>query len=799
MEESDPRAASQPPPPSEDPPLPEARAALLDGVLAATPLHIYRYDAEGRYLYASPAGARALGLTPAQMTGRTWRELDLPAHIMERFEAQRERVMADGEPLYDEVVFPTVDGPRTYEYYITPVRGPGGAIEGAVATSCDVSARRATEDVLRESEERFRAALVNAPIGMALVGLDGRFLHVNPALCEIVGYSEEELVALTFQEITHPDDLEADLAQARELEAGRIPSYQIEKRYLHKDGHPVWIQLTGSRVADPNGATLYFVAQVQDITGRRRDEDAQRRLTNIIEATSDLVLTTDPEGRLRFVNRAGRTLLARADLTGHTLWALLPAAAASHLLREAVPQAIREGVWRGESAVLADGGREVPVSMVLVAHRAADGTLEYLSAVMRDISDARREAVSNQYLADASRALSGSLELDQILGVVTDLVVPCLADYCLIDLLEGATARRAAVAHVTPEGQALVEALQAWPPVVGHGVGAAAVLSSGQSELVAEVTDAWLHAVSRGPAHRAALGALRPCSEMIVALQARGRVVGTITCGTVHPDHRLGTLDLALAEKLAVRVGLAIDNAGLYAETRRAVTIRDEVLRVVAHDLRSPIASIALTAGALRRSLPPDVLRASENQLRVIERSTERAHRLIDDLLDLARMVAGQLRVEPAPTDPAALLHEVVALHDSQAREKRLTLVAEVAPGLPRVLADRDRAVQVLANLVGNALKFTPAGGRVTLRAAPADDAVRFDVEDTGPGITPEDQARIFDPFWQAGGGSRHGAGLGLAIARGLVESHGGHISLGSVRGKGTTLTFTLPIAPNPS
>lgn len=225
---------------------------------------------------------------------------------------------------------------------------------------------------------------------------------------------------------------------------------------------------------------------------------------------------------------------------------------------------------------------------------------------------------------------------------------------------------------------------------------------------------------------------------------------------------------------------------------RRAVRIRDEVVAIVSHDLRNPLGVVAAAADLLI-DLPLDEGERQE-QASIIARSAARMARLIEDLLDAARIEAGVLVVRPSPEEAGPILAEIEAVFGDQAREKGLTLTTEVASGTPLAQADRDRVIQALSNLVGNAFKFTPEGGRVVLAAAEVDDGVAFTVTDDGPGIPEDEQGRLFDRFWQAERHDRTGAGLGLAIVRGIAEAHGGHVDVTSVPGEGATFSLVLPV-----
>jgi len=225
-----------------------------------------------------------------------------------------------------------------------------------------------------------------------------------------------------------------------------------------------------------------------------------------------------------------------------------------------------------------------------------------------------------------------------------------------------------------------------------------------------------------------------------------------------------------------------------------AVRARDEVLRIVAHDIGNSLSAVKIHALVLERTLPAGDGEARKRTA-AIRDLTAQMDRLRQDLLDVAAIEAGRLSVEPVELEAGAVVAEAVKALAGVAAEKEVTLSSTVEDGLPRVFADRERVLQVLANLAGNAVKFTPAGGRVEVSATRAGDEVRVSVRDTGAGIGAEDLPMVFDRFWQARSTRRAGAGLGLAIAKGIVEAHGGRISAESTVGKGSTFAFTLLVA----
>jgi len=230
----------------------------------------------------------------------------------------------------------------------------------------------------------------------------------------------------------------------------------------------------------------------------------------------------------------------------------------------------------------------------------------------------------------------------------------------------------------------------------------------------------------------------------------------------------------------------------LYGEAQRVIDAREEILRIVAHDLRSPLNTISMAAGLLIDIPATDAERAK--RLKIIQRSGEQMNRLIQDLLSVTTIEAGRLSIDPRKVEVRHIFREAREMLEPIAREKSLTLVFQPSADIPAIRGDSGRVLQIFSNLVSNAVKFTPQEGVITVSAECVDGRVQCSVRDTGPGIPPEDLPRIFGKFWQARRGDKRGVGLGLAIARGIVEAHGGTIAVSSEMGRGSVFTFTLPI-----
>jgi signal transduction histidine kinase len=273
---------------------------------------------------------------------------------------------------------------------------------------------------------------------------------------------------------------------------------------------------------------------------------------------------------------------------------------------------------------------------------------------------------------------------------------------------------------------------------------------------------------------------------MFVPMIAADKLVGALSLGLAGDVRRYEDADLAAARSIANRTALAIQNARLHEQVLAAKRLRDEVLGVVSHDLRNPLNTILLAAHALGRE-------TSSPAVGAIVRATQYADGLIRDLLTATAIEGGSLPLDKASESIASIVQEAIALHEDQAASKSLALEASVDPELPAVSVDRRRVLQLLDNLIGNAFKFTAPSGRVRVDARRGEHSVVVRVSDTGSGIAPDALPHVFDRFWQGARSRRAGAGLGLAIAKGIVEAHGGSINVTSEEGRGTTFTFTLP------
>jgi len=532
--------------------------------------------------------------------------------------------------------------------------------------------------------------------------------------------------------------------------------------------------------------------------------EAERRAQEA-RALVDLVMENAPVGiaicdrELRFV----RVNAALAQING--------VAAKEHVgrrLREIAPS-LAEAVDRDMQQVLDTGvpltrdvtgktkGTSSEPRHWLVSHyplRTEGGATFGVGTMVVDVTDRRRVEDRQRFLAEASGILASTLDSDAILTSIAKLVVPDLADWCAVDMVENGELRRVAVEHVDPAKVALAKDVQRrWPPDMNAPRGLANVLSTGKSEWMAEIPEELLEQSIKERERLAIMKQLGLRSFMMVPLVARGTVLGAITLVSAESGHRYDEHDLAFAEELARRASLAVENARLYAEAQAAVRAREDVLAFVSHDLKNPLTSIVMNATLLKRATPEG---ATGEKLRrhsdMIVRAADRMNRLVHDLLDWASLRAGKLTIATKEIDVSAMLHETAGLLQPVASMKHQSLSVEAASDLS-FPADRDRLMRVLSNLVGNALKYTPENGTIVVRATANSDELTVAVSDTGPGIKAEELPHVFDRYFRAKQARAEGTGLGLAIAKGIVEGHGGRIWVESKLGEGSTFFFSIP------
>ncbi len=431
-----------------------------------------------------------------------------------------------------------------------------------------------------------------------------------------------------------------------------------------------------------------------------------------------------------------------------------------------------------------------------------------ISLLCESLHRARDEAEASSgraaFLAEASAVLASSLDYETTLRSIARMAVPCFADWCSVDVLEGdGSINRLAVAHADPAKEDVARVIARYPPDPGGRHPRTAVLQTGRSAFIADIDDDVLGRITQDPEQLRIMRSLGYRSAMIVALQARRQTLGAITFATAESGRRYTPADLALAEELARRAGLALDNAHLFVAEQSARTAaeeasraKDEFLATISHELRTPLTPILTWARMIRRGTLDAA--AVNRALETIERNARSQAQLIEDLLDVSRITSGKMRLDVRPIELTGVIETAIETLRPAAEAKGVLIDVGLDRDAAQTSGDPERLQQVVWNLVSNAIKFTPRGGRVRVALERADDHTKLSVADSGKGISPEFLPHVFERFRQADATTTRvhaGLGLGLAIVRHLVELHGGTVhAMSAGEGRGATFTVRLPI-----
>ncbi len=598
----------------------------------------------------------------------------------------------------------------------------------------DLAASIATEVALEYAEAKVEDYLEHTQVLVQLASPDGRLLFVNRAWRRTLGYDHTKICAA---DVVAADQRGVFVEAMQQVLAGReVPPF--ETVFLTATGKPLVLRAI-LRGRFENGLGVSVRGTFEDVTASLETDEAQTRLVEVLEATSDFVGIAEMSGQAVYINRAGRALIgmgARESLASVGMRTVFTRAGRQQLLRHAIPKAMRERTWQGESTIRTRDGRVVPVSQVIVAHMSASGVW-YFSTIMRDITAAKQ----------AEDALKASEERFRRLSMASNDGVVIVRDGRFLEV-NAAFARMAGY----PEGE---------------------LPSSPIAEYIA-------------PADRDEV-----VRRMVNDIEGTYYASFTRRDGTVFEAEV--TAKRCMYRGLPARIAVVRD----VTEWRRVDRMKNEFVSTVSHELRTPLTSIRGALGLLEGGVGGGMAPKALDLLRMARENSDRLIRLINELLDLDKIEAGKLDLKYVTLTPAAVVRTTLDGIAGMADEHKVRLVEHVEAHRS-FTADRDRIVQVLTNLLSNAIKFSPAGSAVEVEVTAISTMVRFAVHNEGPGIPAADRGRLFARFQQLDSGDnrqRGGTGLGLAISKAIVEQHGGHIGVQSEPNVRTTFWFEIPMS----
>jgi PAS domain S-box-containing protein len=799
-----------------------------------------------------------------------------------------------------------------------PVRADDGEMLGTLYVLDDVDRSWSADDVamledlavglaaeieLEHAQAKLDDYLERTDVLVQLASPDGRLLFVNRAWRAALGFQRTEVCAA---DIIAPDCRGVFLGAVHHVLSGHeVPPF--DTAFVSKGGARLLMRAV-LRARFEHGAPVSVRGTFEDITARLETDDAQTRLVEVLEATTDFVGIANTSGQAVYINRAGRALIGIGpsdDLSSVSMNTVYTRAGRMQLLRTAIPAALKRRTWQGESSIRTRAGAVIPVSQVLVAHESSSGGW-YFSTILRDISAQKQKEDEARLLERLNDGIGDAEDLHIALVVALDLLCQVTgwtyAEVWLPDETNSALTLGPVWCQPTPGLVALARTRrQRRHPRGPEGGIAGRVWASGKPEwMTIDVTDP-----SQPQAVLAIAGGI--AASVGVPVMADDELLAVLVFGTTTFDrhdeakHRLvtvvaGRLGALMRRKLAEDAlraseerfrrlaiasndGVVITRDGKFLEVnaawsrmcgypdgevpsfavddyadpadrdevvrrthqniegtyyatlvrkdgstfeaeitgkpciyegsparisvirdvtewRRVDRMKNEFVSTVSHELRTPLTSIRGALGLLEGGVGGAMAPKAMDLLRMARENSDRLIRLINELLDLDKIEAGKLELKYVTLTPAAVVRATLDGIAGMADEHKIRLVEHVEAHRSFV-ADRDRIVQVLTNLISNAIKFSPAGSAVDIEATAVSTMVRFAVHNLGPGIAPADRARLFARFQQLDSGDnrrRGGTGLGLAISKAIVEQHGGYIGVQSEPDVRTTFWFEIPI-----
>jgi len=712
-----------------------------------------------------------------------------------------------------------------------PIMSMNGHIEGIVHTVHDITARKQLEEELVKAREmQYKTLIESLPGKVFLKDKSSVYVSCNTSYAQDLKIRPEEIAGKTDYDFfpTHlAEKYRAD--DKRIIESGKTESLEEEfiivSDYINEAKKAI-INTVKVPVRDESGNIMGLFGLFWDITERKQLEDTKSRLFKLISEVSDFIAFADgPTKNVIYINPAGRMMIGLRedeDISKLKIFDTHPEWTNKLFRDEIIPTATRDGSWSGECAFLRRDGREIPVTMVLTAHKSASGEVEQFSTISRDITERKQLEVERNIILkwqNDVNALRQSLLVPAALeaklnNITNDIVRIFNADFCRIWLIRpGDQCEKGCIHAEVREGQHvcrdrnkclhLMASSGRYTHIDGRGHSRVpfgcykiGLIASGEGHKVLTndvVNDPRVH--NHEWARELGLISFAGYHLKVPA----GATLGVLALFAKHP---IVPAEDAILDGLGVTTAFVVQQEALEEEKRlllgqkTATEIKSKFASMVSHELRSPMAVIKESINLVLEELVGNVTVEQKDILTTAKNNIDRLGRLINNVLDFQKIEAGRMDLDIKEYD----INEMVMASGKEmnllAEEKGLSFTVNLDESIPSARFDKDKVVQVLTNLLSNAINFTEKGG-VSVSTEREDNMVHVIVEDTGLGIQHEDIPKLFQTFEQLGGGlgkKRGGTGLGLAISKEIIQAHNGKIWVESQFGKGSKFHFILPI-----
>ncbi len=533
------------------------------------------------------------------------------------------------------------------------------------------------------------------------------------------------------------------------------------------------------------------------ISAKRKAQKSGEQFRELADTLPHMVWTIEPDGRISYINKRW------AQWTGFTIEEINKGKWSEVYHPDDLPKLAKE--WENafkskkaftwEYRIKNPGGGYSWFMGATLPIKDKKGKISRWIGTATNIDEKKQSEGNLAFLSEASKILSSSLDYKKTLNAVAKLAVPHIADWCAVELLgDNGQLQLVSVTHKDPAKVKWAKQLRKTnPPDMNAPTGLPNVLRTGKSELYPKITDELLVQSAKNKKELELLRKLNLTSVMIVPIRLGNKIIGGISFVTTETGRQYTKSDVAMAEELATRSGLAIESARLYKEMQKAVSLRDDFISIASHELKTPLTSLKMYTQLLSRQFTSKANGEAKNFFRKMDDQLNELTGLINDLLDISKIQHGKLEFKMENIDINELIKDTFEALYSTTKKFNIIIQGQVDRN---VYGDRYRIFQVLTNLLTNAIKYSPKADKIVVRLESTKDKAIVSVQDFGIGIGKEDQGKIFDQFYRVTNPEEKitpGLGMGLYITNEIVRRHGGKLQVISEKGKGSTFSFTLP------